>query len=349
MTRAIFENIIGQERALDVLGGAIASGRLHHAWIFHGPFGVGKFTTARAFAEALLTPGVRVEGGAVVGPERAPGAFNHPDLHVVTKELARHSEESRVRNQKLQSIPKEVIVERLLTPAALAPTIHAPSIAKKVFIVDEAELLNHVSQNAVLKTLEEPPDGTVIMLVTSSEDRLLPTIRSRCQRVSFGTLDNEAMRTWVKSAQIEAPEGELNWLIDFSRGSPGLLLQTKEAGLAAGAQALAPMLASVERGHYEIRLGPALSELVESWAAGWVERHKEENPSKDAANKVGAARVLDLVGERARRRLWNAEPGSAECERALRDIDLIGQAQWHISANVNLKLAMENLAAQLAR
>lgn len=349
MTRRIFQDIVGQDRAIDVLAGAIASERLHHAWIFHGPFGVGKFTTARAFAEALLTPGVSAQNGDVVGPERAPGAFTHPDLHIVTKELARHSEERRVRDQKLQSIPKEVIVERLLTPAALAPTINAPSIAKKVFIVDEAELLNTIAQNAVLKTLEEPPAGTVIILVTSSEDRLLATIRSRCQRVAFGLLDETSMRDWVQRAKLDAPAGELNWLVEFSRGSPGLLLQTKEAGLAAGAQTIEPLLSAAEHGRYDAHLGPALSELVESWASGWVERHKDENPSKDAANKVGAARVLDLVSERARRRLWQSDPGSAECERALRDIDLVAQAQWHINANVNLKLAMENLAAQLAR
>ncbi len=349
MTRRLFEHIVGQDHAIDVQAGAIDSGRLHHAWIFHGPFGVGKFTTARAFGEALLTPGVKVETGQVIGPDRAPGTFQHSDLHVITKELARHSEEARVRNQKLQSIPKEVIVERLLTPAALAPTVNAPSIAKKVFIVDEAELLNNIAQNAVLKTLEEPPAGTVIILVTSSEDRLLATIRSRCQRVAFGTLDAESMRDWVRQEAIEAPPAELNWLIDFSRGSPGLLLQTREAGFAAGAQKLEPLLVAAERGVYAIELGPALNELVDAWATGWVERHKDDNPSKDAANKVGAARVLDLVSERARQRLWQTEPGSAESERAMRDIDLIAQTQWHVNANVNLKLAFENLSAQLAR
>ncbi len=341
MSGDAFADITGQDRAVETLNAAMDSGRVHHAWIFHGPFGVGKMTTARAFAAALLAP----RGGEAIDARHE----SHPDLHIVTKELARHSSEQRVRNQKLQSIPKEVIVERLLTPAALAPTINADSLAKKVFIVDEAELLAGIAQNAVLKTLEEPPAGTVIILITSSEERLLPTIRSRCQRVAFSALSDEAMREWVQRAQLDAPAAELNWLIDFSRGSPGWLVQAKEAGLADSASVIEPLLQSADAGQFDGRLGSALGEFVESWASGWVDRHKADNPSKDAANKVGAARVLDIISERARRRLRTADPGSPECDRAIRDIELVANAQWHINANVNLKLALENLAAQMSR
>lgn len=348
---AVFEHIFGQHRAAELLAGAVASERLHHAWIFHGPFGVGKFTTARAFGRALLTPGVRVVDGALTSP--APLTQDPPDLHVITKELARHSSHASVRKQKLLSIPKDVVEERLLKPAALAATVNADTLMKKVFIVDEAELLNSASQNMILKTLEEPPAGAAIILVTSSEDQLLPTIRSRCQRIAFGALSEEAMRAWVKRWQSEqsAPPSpsELSWLIEYVRGAPGLFLQAIEAGLSSWATQLEPMLAATEQGRFEPQLGATMTTLVESWATGWVERHKQDNPSKDAANKVGAARLIDLLCERYRRRLWTYAPDSPEAERALRNIELTHDAQRHINTNVNLKLAMENLAAQLAR
>lgn len=348
MSQAVFGDILGQSRAIESLTGAIASGRLHHAWIFHGPLGVGKFTCAIAFARALLTEGTSVEDGVVTTPAGAAGATTLADLHVVTKELARHSDDANVRHRKLMSIPVEVVRERLIAPAALAPSVQTNALAKKVFIVDEAELLNAASQNVTLKTLEEPPAGTVILLVTSNEDRLAATIRSRCQRVGFGPLDDASMRRWVEQAGIDGSPADLAWLVDYSRGSPGLLIEASQAGLAQWAQRLEPMLAQADRGTFEPGLGPMFAELVESWASGWVDRHKADNPSKDAANKAGAARLLDLLSERTRGRLWSAPPGSPEVETALRSIDSIAAAHQRLGANVNLRLTLDNLAAQLA-
>ena len=348
-TTGVFGEILGQSRVVETLTSAIGSGRVHHAWIFHGPAGVGKFTTARAFAGALLTPGVRVEEGVAAAPVASAASAAdeaHPDLHIITKELARHSEDASVRARKLMSIPKEVLVERLLKPAALAPTVSAASLAKKVFVVDEAELLAPVAQNALLKTLEEPPAGTVVILVTSSGERLLATIRSRCQRVGFGPIDEASLRAWATRTGIEASAGEMEWLIGYARGAPGLLLAAHEAGLASWAARLEPMLAGAEAGRYDADLGPIFAEFVEEWASGVVERRKADNPSKDAANKAGAARLMDMLAERARGRLRPGR-GEAEVERALHDLDTIARAQGHIRANVNLRLALENLAAQL--
>ncbi|MEM9373943.1 MAG: hypothetical protein AAGA55_09895, partial [Planctomycetota bacterium] len=186
--------VLGQDRAVSQLAAAMASGRLHHAWIFHGPEGVGKFTTALAWAAMLLDPTTApgLTGAFACEPDsptqRLLASGTHPDLHVVRKELARFSSDARVRDAKLATIPKAVVEDHLIAPASVAPVMRTGSMMGKAFIVDEAELLdrspaNAPTQNAILKTLEEPAPGTLIVLVTSSEDRLLPTIRSRCQRV----------------------------------------------------------------------------------------------------------------------------------------------------------------------
>lgn len=345
MIGPVFEPILGQRRAVETLTAAIASGRVHHAWIFHGPGGVGKRTTATLFARALLTPGAHAERGVLLTPAPGLAPENHPDLHVVTKELARHSDDAGVRNRKLTSIPKEVLVERVLRPAALAPTVGAASASKKVFVIDEAELIAPVAQNALLKTLEEPPAGTVLILVTASEERLLPTIRSRCQRVAFGPLDDAAMRDWAQRSGVPATDAALA----LARGAPGALHAVAARNLAGALASLDPLLAAAESGRFDPALGATLGALVDEWATAEVEEKKALNPSKDAANKAAVDRLADLLLERARRRLRVAAAGSAEQSRALRDIETITTTESRIAANVNLRLALDNLAAQLAR
>ena len=342
--------IVGHERAKGVLAASARSGRVHHAWIFHGPAGVGKRTLAEAFGLALLDETTRAEGGGLVCDEssearRLGRSGMHPDLHVVTKELARFSEDQNVRKRKLTSIPKEVLVERVIEPASRSSSVRRDSLASKVFIVDEAELMNDAGQNALLKTLEEPAPGTVIMLATSSEDRLLATIRSRCQRVALGPLSDAEMSEWARRAGFANRRA-----MEIAAGRPGEAVRAAEGGFDRWLDELEPMLRDAERGRYSATLGPRLKELVDDWAKAWVESH--EGASKDAANKAGARTLLALLAERVRRsvRSLSAEGIEArrgELERRVRELELIGEAEVHVARNVNLQLAMENLSAQL--
>lgn len=349
--------VLGQDRAVGQLEQAMASGRLHHAWIFHGPEGVGKFTTAMAWAALLLDPATArdLSGRYATDPDsptqRLLRAGTHPDLHVVCKELARFSSDAKVRDAKLATIPKAVIEDHLIRPAALAAVMRTGSVASKVFIVDEAELLdrspsNAPTQNAILKTLEEPAPGTVIILVTSSEDRLLPTIRSRCQRVGFSPLSDETMRIWLAGAGRDTTGEERDWLLRSSEGSPGRLAAMHESGMYEWFRTLAPMLEQTDRGVHALALGATMASLVDTWAAAWVKEgeKKGENRSKDAANRLGARRMLGMVGDRARSGLSDPRRAGA----SLRAIDMVGRAQQHIDSNVNLKLVFDHLAAGLS-
>jgi DNA polymerase III subunit delta' len=356
-------DILGQPRAVATLRAAIASGRIHHAWVFYGSDGVGKFTTALAFASVILDPTSAPDLSGVIEPDPRSRVRHliaegtHPDLHVVTKELARYSDEKKIRDAKLITIPKDVIENHLLGPAALASNLPG-GMVQKVFIVDEAELLDRHGgpywvQNQLLKMLEEPPPGTVIILVTSYPERLLPTIRSRAQRVAFAPLDEPAMARWAKSAAAAVPElaslddAARRWVLRFAAGSPGGAVMAARTGLYAWHTATADMLADLasgRRGAFPLGLGQAMWDLVDGWAAARVEA--QPNASKDAANRAAARLMFRMVAESFREKLASANHD--EQARALRAIDLLARAEQEADSNVQLSFVFENWAAQVA-
>lgn len=389
-------HVLGQSRAIEALLAPLASGRVHHAFIFSGPVGVGKFTTAVAFAKLLLCQDrqttlageieacgscascrlVPDDAGPPVGddePEDADAAEHaaiasaHPDLHVVTKELAKFSDDRATRDRKLTQIPVEVLRTALIEPvyrAAQLPGAGERSIASKVFILDEAELLNPTGQNLLLKTLEEPPAGTVVILVTSSEDRLLPTIRSRCQRVTFVPLGDEVVRKWVErqaaqdTAAAKLAPTEREWVVSFASGSLGRAKLALDYGLAEWARRVLPVVDGVAAGRPAglADLGATLASLIDGFAAEWVDRH--DNASKEAANKLAAGLMWSALANHARRKLADVAekltPGDADAAEAATEpwlalIHALDDAERYLATNVNLSLVCDHLAARLAR
>ncbi len=357
-----FDQVIGQHRAKEILTGAMTSGRVHHAWVFHGPAGVGKFTTARAFAAQVLDPTLTVQrtpGGlpTVATEPSSPTrglvlAGSHPDLGIITKELAAVSRDDTVRRSKQRTIPVEVVREFLTEPAsrsraATLPGLGGgPSLATRVFIVDEAELLNDAGQNTLLKTLEEPPPGVVIVLVTSSPDRLLPTIRSRCQRVGFGPLSPRELDEWYLRAGMPSEPRQRDWLVRMSGGSPGWIADAVAHGVYAMEAELTAPLADLARGKFPATLGSTLAKIVDERS----QAHVKENPeaSKEAANVAWARAVLAILAEDQRGRLRDATDERGR-ESVLRRLDAIAEADSNVRANVQVGFALENLVVQMAR
>ncbi len=350
--------LIGQPHATDILNRSMQSSRVHHAWIFHGPQGTGKFTAAIAWASILLDPSATpdLSGNITADPEsktqQVINAGTHPDLHFIRKEMARYHEEKKVRDAKLATIPKAIVEEHLIHPATIAASMKTDSIASKVFIVDEAELLdrsptNAPVQNALLKTLEEPAEGTVIILVTSNEDRLLPTIRSRCQRVAFAPLDDDAMRHWIAGSGIDVPPEQHQWLLSTAGGSPGRYQSAHASGIYAWATQLEPLFSQSDQGCYALSLGPSMTQLIDDWAKSWVKQGEKigENRSKLVANQMGSRQMFNLIADRYRKQLTN----HAKAHHALHAIDMVERAQNELNTNVQLRFVMDHLAAGLSQ
>jgi DNA polymerase-3 subunit delta' len=188
------DEIQGQERAVALLRRAIANGRLAHAFVFAGPAGVGKRATALALARAVLCAEKPDVGCGTCIDCRLVGAGSHPDLFV--EDLAAAQAERATAS--MLSIEQ---IRRVCTSLALRPARGAA----KVGIVDQAERLTAEAQNALLKTLEEPRGRATLVLVTSNLDALLPTIRSRCQRLLFAPL-SDAMVTSLLEREGVAPD-----------------------------------------------------------------------------------------------------------------------------------------------
>lgn len=379
------EHILGQAAATRALQAQLASDRVHHAQIFHGPAGVGKFTTAIAFAKQVLCHdpltdlhgnrqacGVCASCRLFKNLDAADAAAHntgepakkdddaddptavlasaHPDLHVITKELALYSDDAQERNRKLTTIPVTVIREHLIGPAN-----HAPAMGHgKVFIVDEAEMLAHgrnVAQNALLKTLEEPSAGTYLILVTASEHRLLPTIRSRCQRVAFGPLDDADVGRWLTRHHPGLDEQTHKWVVGFAQGSIGRAALAVRFDLVEwGTAVLTPINRLARSGRPEPGLGAAIAEHVDGFAGAWVSAHK--NASKEAANRRAAGLMGSMIGHFARRKLaevaGQCDPEEAAVSEAALDpwlgvIEAVDVFERRLGSNVNLKLCCEGL------
>ena len=197
-------DIVGQDAAMAQLQRLAGGSRRPHAFIFEGPPGVGRRSAAVGFAKLLLceTPVCRANTGRLpaladefvlrAGCGQCPccrgiDAGTAPDLHMVYRQLARYHDDPDVRGRVMQNLGIDVIRQFVIAAAGRVPV----GGRGKVFIVLEAELMSFAAQDALLKTLEEPPDGVTIILITTSGLELLPTTRSRCQTVRFGPLPLE--------------------------------------------------------------------------------------------------------------------------------------------------------------
>lgn len=164
MTRCVWDDLVGQPKAAGFLRTAVEADRVSHAYLFVGPPGAGKKSAAKAFACALFCD----DGGCgACGVCSRVKRGLHPDVHVIAPEGAAGYLTEQVRD--------------IIHDVGYAPI----EGARKVYLVESADLFNESSANAFLKTLEEPPGNVVIVLMAHSFEAVLPTIASRCQVVRF--------------------------------------------------------------------------------------------------------------------------------------------------------------------
>jgi DNA polymerase-3 subunit delta' len=224
------DDILGHRATTERLWSTLARGKLHHAYLFEGPRGVGKSTVALRLAQAANCTDERPVEQRPCGrcdTCRQIASDVHPDV------LRLEPDGSRAA----RTIPVEAVREVIRKTG-----YHRYSARRRVVIVDPAESMQEGAANALLKTLEEPPDGTGFLVVTHNASALLPTIRSRCQRVRFGAVPEDEIRRWLIGRGVDNALEAAR----LAQGCPGRALALADHGLAERSELRTGLLQALE-------------------------------------------------------------------------------------------------------
>lgn len=251
-------SFVGNTAAQAAFAAAMHGRSLHHAWLFAGPPGVGKAMFARIAAMRMLA-----EGRGTVGlppgldvPQGDPTrslveAGSHPDFRV----LARLPKDPEKPDQDLA---RSITIAQVRTLQPLFATTPSMS-ARRVVLIDAIDDLERGGANALLKNLEEPPAGTIFLLVSHAPGRLLPTIRSRCRLLRFEALNDDDVTTAIRQAQPEADDDEVRALVRAADGAPGRALRYAGLDIAGLDAAIGSIAADGDRDNARrLRLAKAL-------------------------------------------------------------------------------------------
>lgn len=208
---------------------ARASGRLHHGWIFQGPSGIGKSIFARRIAGLMLgaaSPAAGIDDKAM----QLVLSGGHPDLKWVERGL---NEKGKLR--------QDITVEQIRELNQFF-TLRPAMAGWRVGVIDALDEMNVSGMNALLKTLEEPPNNALLILISHSTQPILPTIRSRCQVLRFYPISDEDTKTVLSSH-----DGNTELAMDLAPGRPGYGLELSQTAGAKAVQSARALLRNVRK------------------------------------------------------------------------------------------------------
>jgi DNA polymerase III subunit gamma/tau len=239
-----FDTLVGQEHVVQALANALTQQRLHHAYLFTGTRGVGKTTVSRILAKALNCTGVDGTGGITAHPCGQCDACRDIDIG----RFIDYVELDAASNRGVEEITQ-----------LLDQAVYKPVLGRfKVYMIDEVHMLSMTAFNAMLKTLEEPPDYLKFVLATTDPQKVPPTVLSRCLQFNLRPMAPQTVQAHLADIlaqeQIGAEPGALRLLSRAARGSMRDALSLTDQAIAFGAGALAEagvreMLGAVDRGH----------------------------------------------------------------------------------------------------
>ena len=356
---------------------AIAGDRVHHAYIFHGPDGVGKEMYACGLAQMLLCP-KPIDHHSQPGDAEEIGASelrlgcgdcedcrmvlagSHPDLHLVYRQLSREHPDPAVRRRKALEIGVDVLRHFVIDRVGLTPGRGRV----KLFLIREADRITAAAQNALLNTLEEPPGATVLVLLVRALDRLLPTTLSRCQVVRFDPLPTEFIRDKL-AALLSGPAAEqIDWYARCSDGSLGLALQRAEDQWHELNQRLLESLAALgEAGGGDL----AQAWIDESKTLGQRYRKRDPEITDTEAGRRGLKAIFQLAAtcfadvlrfnntdmsalvNTSHQPLIAKISQHVQTENAAEAISRMVQTERQLDLNANTQLVIETVVTGLAR
>ncbi len=380
-----------QSHAQRLIQRAVEQGRVPHAYLFHGPDGVGKETLACGLAQLLLCDSPverRIDGESEkdVGVDvlrigcgscvecRAVASGTHPDLHLIYRQLNREHPDLTVRKRKALDIGVDVLRHFLISRVGLTP-IRGRA---KLFIVREADRITSQAQNALLKTLEEPPGTTYLILLVTSLDLLLPTTLSRCQVVRFDALPTSFVQEGLRRELPDLSGDRIQWYAQIGDGSLGRALRYAGDDLHGLNERLLEGFADLvtggsgDRGRSKRNANARSDKVASTWideSKGLGDCYRKRDPeiSDTEAGRRGLQSIFHLAagwyadvlrvtnGDSAP--LLNAQwrsrieavCGFVDASRAIEAINRIAQAENHLKLNVNTQLCVETLVNDLAR
>ncbi|MDP2606879.1 MAG: DNA polymerase III subunit delta' [Deltaproteobacteria bacterium] len=316
-----FAEIIGHQRPLEILRLALGNGRLHHAYLFVGPEGSGKRTVALALAKAIHCR--ETENDFC---DRCPDcariqARNHPDVRLVQT----LEDKKEISIKQVRELEKEL-------------NFRSFSGKRKIAIIDPATLLNASSQNALLKTLEEPPQNSLIVLIAPNAGALLPTLRSRCLRVSFGPLARDEVARYLMSKE-GMNQDDASLRAALSMGSLGAAIKFDKDELLEKRRSWAALLLSLSAGDY--RGAIAAAEAIASdkeeclgfleWAETWYRDLLIYAATENSDEMVNVDMLTEIESQSAK----------GNFEQMLASFAQTARAAGRIQRNLNRRMVIE--------
>jgi DNA polymerase III subunit delta' len=314
-----FKDILGQERAINILQGALRHGRLEGCYLFSGPEGVGKKLAAITLAKVLNCAAGADEPCEECVSCKKISAGRHPDIHII------ESDGEEIKIDSVRQLQREI-------------NLRSYEAKKKVFIVDNAHNLTQEAANALLKVLEEPPAGSLIFLISDKTSLLFKTVISRCKVIKFLPFKREKLEAILQS-DYRLDLKNAHFLAYFSEGRLGQALRLKKSDIirerdlviddfifkhrlilpGASAQGkedvrfLLNILAAWFRDIYLVKSGAKEQELVNS------------DRASELSNAAGHFSFPELNGV----------------------FETISKSLIFLEGNINIKLLLHNLGAQI--
>ncbi|ABA88935.1 DNA polymerase III, delta-prime subunit [Syntrophotalea carbinolica DSM 2380] len=319
----MFSRVLGHQRQKDLLEKAVSSKRLPHAYLFEGPEGIGKRLVALALTKILFCANGNSCGDCPACHK--VDHHNHPDLHQLGPDG------SSIKIEQIRALQKELSYRPLEAPY-------------KVSIIDGAEKMNPAAANALLKTLEEPRSQTLLILLTPAPDAVLPTIRSRCQRLPFSRIPRERLQE-VLVEQLNIEDAQAHILATLSEGSfkkalgkdRELYLQRRKELLknltALSSGSIIPLLNLAQKFAEEKDLLFDILEIIQAFYRDLL-LLQHGRPMDDLVN-VDMLETLQSVSRRE------------NVSSLLGKLDALMTSRRHLERNVNRQLAMEVLLLRL--
>lgn len=324
----LWEHFRGHEPVRLQFQRALQRGRLAHGFLFAGPPGVGKRTFARNLAQSLLCERTTDEqlNACLTCPNcKRFSAGTHPDYYEIACPEGK------------KSIPIELFVgdedhrgrQGLCYELSLKPM----SSSRKIAIIDDAHLMQAEAANSLLKTLEEPPASSLIVLITDLEESILPTIRSRTQMVRFSRLSDADLGDLVRDLGLAGTPEDIHSLVVLSDGSLAVAQEMTDAGSVALDQLMRSEYPQLRRSSLKLRSD--LFDLIDSSGDGSEQRR-------------AAMRVLRYLGNFFRERLRESSGDAGLVDFQSEQLSRLREAEQQLHEMMPLNLWCEGLIDDLA-